>query len=204
MFTSGRSTTPKLKYIQTRFCKYNLECGLNFHGTISQTTFPCSSDPTISKGTPCSFHNLIEINIKDTNVGTTIFPSHALVQFQKLQKITINECSEVNEVALEGTNGSGLNASQTSLQIPNLTQVNLEYLDGLKYLWKINQWIVLKFPNLTTIHIGYCHHLEHQLLYFDEDKDGDREGCEIKNVKIICFICARFYKSRVVAALWAT
>ncbi|KAM0013026.1 putative leucine-rich repeat domain superfamily [Helianthus debilis subsp. tardiflorus] len=36
MFTSGQSTTPKLKYIETCFGKYAPECGLNFHETIGQ------------------------------------------------------------------------------------------------------------------------------------------------------------------------
>ncbi|KAI3821851.1 hypothetical protein L1987_09425 [Smallanthus sonchifolius] len=32
-FTSGRSTTPRLKYIHTELGEHNLECGLNFHET---------------------------------------------------------------------------------------------------------------------------------------------------------------------------
>ncbi|KAI3687237.1 hypothetical protein L1987_80931 [Smallanthus sonchifolius] len=32
-FTSGRSTTPRLKYIHTELGEHNLECGLNFHDT---------------------------------------------------------------------------------------------------------------------------------------------------------------------------
>ncbi|MFS8016146.1 putative leucine-rich repeat domain superfamily [Helianthus anomalus] len=39
MFTSGQSTTPKLKYIQTSFGKYSPECGLNFHEAIDQVHF---------------------------------------------------------------------------------------------------------------------------------------------------------------------
>ncbi|KAI7744909.1 hypothetical protein M8C21_016649 [Ambrosia artemisiifolia] len=158
MFTSGQSTTPKLKYIQTRFGKYSSECGLNFHGTISQTTFP-ASDPTISKGMPFSFHNLIEINIKRKDVGTTIIPSHALRQLQKFQQIHLFDCKRVKEVfevvASEGTNGSGFNASQTAVQIPNLTQVELQSLDHLKYLWKSNEWMLqdLKIKNCINIEV---------------------------------------------------
>ncbi|KAJ0693242.1 putative leucine-rich repeat domain superfamily [Helianthus annuus] len=160
MFTSGQSTTPKLKYIETSFGKYSPECGFNFHETISQTTFLASSEPTISKGVPCSFHNLIEINIDWSNVGKTIVPCNALLQLEKLQQITIYECAGLEEVfevgALEGTN-----KSQTLVQIPNLRQVKLANVGDLKYLWKSNQWMVLEFPNLITLSIDKCNRLEH-------------------------------------------
>ncbi|MFS7911659.1 putative leucine-rich repeat domain superfamily [Helianthus anomalus] len=39
MFTSGQSTTPKLKYIKTSFGKYSPECGLNFREAIDQVDF---------------------------------------------------------------------------------------------------------------------------------------------------------------------
>ncbi|KAJ0921581.1 putative leucine-rich repeat domain superfamily [Helianthus annuus] len=165
MFTSGQSTTPKLKYIQTSFGKYGPECGLNFHETISQTTFPTSSDPTISKGMPCSFHNLMEIKIEDRDVGTTIVPSNALLQLEKLQQIHLYKCYGVKEVfevvASEGTDSSGFGASQTIVEIPNLTQVKLERLKNVKYIWKSNQWMVLEFPNLVSLSIDQCKSLEH-------------------------------------------
>ncbi|KAI3824807.1 hypothetical protein L1987_06278 [Smallanthus sonchifolius] len=157
MFTSGESKTPKLKYIRTSLGKHSLECGLNFHGTINelQATFLSSSDPTITKGIPCSFHNLIEIKIFSKDVET-IIPSHALLQLQKLQQISIQFCKKVKEVF----EGSDFNKSQTVVKIPNLTQVKLGWVD-LKYLWKSNQWMVLEFPNLTTMSISNCHSLEH-------------------------------------------
>ncbi|KAK9064450.1 hypothetical protein SSX86_015832 [Deinandra increscens subsp. villosa] len=178
MFTSGHSKTPKLKYISTGLGKHDLEesCGLNFHGTINeydQTTFPetsSSSDPTISKGVlPCSFHNLIEIDIKDWfSRRTHAIPSHALLQLQKLEKIHLGIFymgEEVFEVValLEGiNNSSGFNESQTPIvKVPNLRQVNLRRVNLLKYLWKSNQWMVLEFPNLTTVNIWGCEKLEH-------------------------------------------
>ncbi|KAJ0693069.1 putative leucine-rich repeat domain superfamily [Helianthus annuus] len=160
MLTSGQSTTPNLKYIETSFGKYSPECGLNFHETISQTTFPASSEPTIPKGVPCSFHNLIEINLRRKDAGKTVVPSNALLQLEKLQQITIYRCERLEEVfevgALEGTN-----KSQTLVQIPNLTQVKLVNVGDLKYMWKSNQWMVLEFPNLTTLSIANCKSLEH-------------------------------------------
>ncbi|KAI3670250.1 hypothetical protein L1987_88070 [Smallanthus sonchifolius] len=164
MFTSGESKTPKLKYICTSLGKHSLECGLNFHGTINepQTTFPSSSVPTFTKGIPWSFHNLIEIELNSYIYIETIIPSHALLHLQKLQKISIKLRPWIMEVfevvALEG---SGFNQSQTVVKIPNLTQVKLKHLDDMKYLWKSNQWMVLEFPNLTTVSISDCRSLEH-------------------------------------------
>ncbi|KAI7737650.1 hypothetical protein M8C21_001783, partial [Ambrosia artemisiifolia] len=157
MFTSGQLETPKIKYLHTSFGKHSVEHGFNF-----QTTFPTSSDPTISKGKPASFHNLIEINIQKRDVGTSIIPSHALLQLEKLQQITIESCKGVKEVfEVVAVEGSGFNASQIAVQIPNLTQVELDSLYDLKYLWKSNQWMVLEFPNLTTLSIQSCQRLEH-------------------------------------------
>ncbi|MFS8016145.1 putative leucine-rich repeat domain superfamily [Helianthus anomalus] len=129
------------------------------------TALPTSSDPTISKGMPCSFHNLIEIYIDWTN-DITVIPFNVLLQLEKLQKITIKgPCDGIKEVfegvGSEETNNSGFNASQSAVQIPNLRHVNLEDVPNIKYLWKSNQWMVLEFPNLTTVHISSCNKLEH-------------------------------------------
>ncbi|KAI7752904.1 hypothetical protein M8C21_000063, partial [Ambrosia artemisiifolia] len=155
VFTSGELETPKLKYAHTSLGKHILEHGFNF-----QTTFPTSSDLTISKGMPSSFHNLIEINVENIDVGTIIIPSNALLQLEKLQQITIVKCVVIHEVfevaALEGTN-----KSQTVVKIPNLTQVELSWVYGLKYLWKSNKWMVLEFPKLRTLSINSCKSLEY-------------------------------------------
>ncbi|KAI3824845.1 hypothetical protein L1987_06316 [Smallanthus sonchifolius] len=108
-----------------------------------------TSDPTVLKGMPWSFHNLIEINKEFAEVEE-IIPSHALLRLQKLF-----------QVALEGKTNSGFNESQTVIRIPNLTQVKLRSLKHLKYLWKSNQWTVLEFPSLTTVSIYNCNSLEH-------------------------------------------
>ncbi|KAJ0693009.1 putative leucine-rich repeat domain superfamily [Helianthus annuus] len=153
-FTTGQLETPKLKYAHTSFGKHNLEHGFNF-----QTTFPTSS-----KGMPSSFHNLIEINIENNeDVGRTIIPSNALLQLEKLQQITIQgSCGGLEEVfEVVAVEGSGSSESKTLVPIPNLTQVKLDGVYHLKYLWKSNQWMVLGFPNLTTLSIEWCERLEH-------------------------------------------
>ncbi|KAI7735109.1 hypothetical protein M8C21_033768 [Ambrosia artemisiifolia] len=155
VFTSGESKSPKLKYIRTSLGKHNLECGLNFHGTINKTALP-SSDLVISKGMPCTFYNLVELFMRDKDVGT-IIPSNALQQLQKLEEIHLKSCNsveEVFEVALQGTNNSGFNGLQTVVKVPNLRQVNLEWLDGLKYLWKSNPWM------LQDLHVSMCDNIE--------------------------------------------
>ncbi|MFS8016272.1 putative leucine-rich repeat domain superfamily [Helianthus anomalus] len=153
VFTSGQLETPKLKYVHTSFGKHSLERGFNF-----QTTFPTSS-----KGMPSSFHNLIEINIENKeDVGRTIIPSNELQQVVKLQQITIKSCYGVKGVfEVVAVEGSGSRESKTLVPIPNLTQVKLDNVGNLKYLWKSNQWMVLEFPNLTIVHIHHCYKLEH-------------------------------------------
>jgi len=39
--------------------------------------------------------------------------------------------------------------------------VVLDGLKNLKYIWKNSPWMVLEFPNLTKLSIGYCMSLEH-------------------------------------------
>ncbi|MFS8016349.1 putative leucine-rich repeat domain superfamily [Helianthus anomalus] len=92
----------------------------------------------------------------------TIIPSHALLQLEKLQQITIEGChwlEELFEVVAE--EGSGSSESKTLVPVPNLTQVTLRNLEVLKYLWKSNQRMVLEFPNLTTLSIHDCWSLTH-------------------------------------------
>ncbi|KAK1422913.1 hypothetical protein QVD17_18202 [Tagetes erecta] len=178
MFTHGQSKTPKLKYISTKLGKHSIECGLNFHEMINehQTLFPASSDdPTVSKRTLCSFHNLVEIDIDELiNVGNTnIIPSNGLLHLVKLEKIysrlqmagilSWDRDSSVEEVFEVGA-ALDENESQQAvvkIPIPNLTEMSLYNVISLKYLWKSNQWKVLEFPNLTTLSINECDKLEH-------------------------------------------
>ncbi|KAM0058245.1 putative AAA+ ATPase domain, P-loop containing nucleoside triphosphate hydrolase [Helianthus debilis subsp. tardiflorus] len=118
-----------------------------------------TSDSIISKGMPCSFYNLVELSMRDRDVGT-IIPFNALRQLQKLEEIQLKSCNSAEEVFAVGLQG-GLSEIQNVVKIPNLRQVNLEWLDGLKYLWKSNQWMVLEFPNLTSVSIHLCNSLEH-------------------------------------------
>lgn len=63
---------------------------------------------------------------------------------------------------LEGTN-NGFDEPQTThlVKLPNLTQVELEELPSLRYIWKSNRCMVFEFPNLTRVEITDCHELEH-------------------------------------------
>ncbi|KAI3797144.1 hypothetical protein L1987_32397 [Smallanthus sonchifolius] len=159
-FTSGWSTTPALKDIHTSLGKHSLECGLNFHLKTSQTRFP-SSESTSLEQFPWSFHNLIELHMERDYDVKCIIPSNELLQLQKLERIRIQHCDFAKEVfeveAMEGTNSE---ESQTIIQIPNLTQMELEGLSRLKYIWKSSHR-VLEFPNLTTLSIKFCNSLKH-------------------------------------------
>ncbi|KAI3670226.1 hypothetical protein L1987_88045 [Smallanthus sonchifolius] len=157
----------RLEYMKVENCETMMEVLESESSTINvdegsaHTILPSSSDPAITKGIPCSFHNLIQIELSYKDVET-IIPSHALLQLQKLQKISIQSCRRVKELfEVAALEGSGFNESQTVVEIPNLTQVTLQFLNGLKYLWKSNQWMVLEFPNLTTLSIQGCHKLEY-------------------------------------------
>ncbi|KAK1422949.1 hypothetical protein QVD17_18239 [Tagetes erecta] len=177
MFTHGPSKTPKLKYITTKLGKHSVECGLNFHEMINehQTLFPASSDdPTVSKMTLCSFHNLVEIDIDEIiNIGNTnIIPSNGLLHLVKLEKIysrsqmwglSWDRDSSVEEV-FEVAAALDENESQQAvvkIPLPNLREMSLYNVNSLKYLWKSNRWKILEFPNLTTLSIQYCDELEH-------------------------------------------
>ncbi|KAI3797192.1 hypothetical protein L1987_32446 [Smallanthus sonchifolius] len=73
-------------------------------------------------------------------------------------------CSHVEEV-LEVEGMEGINSeSQTLVQIPNLTQMELKHLYKLKHIWKSSHHhlrTVLEFPNLTTLSIQRCNSLKH-------------------------------------------
>ncbi|KAJ9550779.1 hypothetical protein OSB04_014824, partial [Centaurea solstitialis] len=169
VFTYGCSITPKLKYIHTDLGKHSLECGLNFPDMA--TTLPkissssldtINSYATTSKGTPWSFHNLIEIDVSYKNDAKNIIPSNELLQLQKLEKIRVGHCSLLEEVfeASEGI-GSSSELQSVVVKIPKLREVKLEWLWNLKNIWKNNSRMVLEFPNLTKLSINVCNHLEH-------------------------------------------
>ncbi|KAI3795037.1 hypothetical protein L1987_37681 [Smallanthus sonchifolius] len=150
VFTSGQTATPKLKYIHTRLGKHNLACGLNFHRIPSPSSDTSSSCP---EGIPWSFHNLIEMYLDDNTRLKTIVQSSELIKLQNLEKITLNDCQHVEEVFEEVTNAK----SETVVKFTNLREVELNWANNLRYIWKSNS----QFPNLTRVFIHLCNNLEH-------------------------------------------
>ncbi|MFS8019846.1 putative leucine-rich repeat domain superfamily [Helianthus anomalus] len=160
MFTSGRSTAPRLKYIHTRLGKHNLECGLNFYVKPVLHQIPSASLYDIdSDGTTWSFHNLVECNW-GYYYDTKIFPSNEMQKLQKLETIHVKDCANVEEV-FEVALGVINNESETVVKIPMLRKVDLDGLRSLKYIWKSSQRRILEFPNLTILSISKCNTLEH-------------------------------------------
>ncbi|KAI3776358.1 hypothetical protein L1987_46136 [Smallanthus sonchifolius] len=166
VFIKGHSIAPKLTTVETSFGSFNGGEDVNSfimtekEETPSTSLDGISSHPTISKRRPLPFHNLIKCNLDYNYKHTKIFASNELQQLQKLETIHAEECSyveEVFEVALEMTNDE----SHTVVKIPKLTEMKLEYLPRLYYIWKNNQWRTLEFPNLTTLSINNCGSLEH-------------------------------------------
>ncbi|KAF5770847.1 putative P-loop containing nucleoside triphosphate hydrolase, leucine-rich repeat domain superfamily [Helianthus annuus] len=216
VFTSGQSIAPKLKYIHTRLGKHSLDsCGLNFHVTrdLHQTILPSSEHTSWCSTTleplPWSFHNLIEIDMQWNRDVKSIIPFNELLHLQKLERIQVISCENVEEVfeveAMEEELGlellfreeedvevfEGRNSeSQTQtllVQIPNLTQLKLDDLSHLKYIWKSNHH-VLEFPNLTTLFIQSCPVLKHvftssMVFSMQQLQDLYIGGC--KNLKVI-------------------
>ncbi|GKB71613.1 resistance protein candidate RGC20 [Tanacetum coccineum] len=159
VFTYGQSTAPKLKFISTSLGKHSVECGLNFHVTTTshQTRLPSyestsSYSPTTMERLPWSYHNLIEMDLKNNpSGGESLFSSDKLLQLQKLKSVCFGGCVVTNEIF----------DSETVAEIPNLRQVDLECLSSLKYIWKSKQEAVLKFPNLTRLSIDGFGSLEY-------------------------------------------
>ncbi|KAK1422956.1 hypothetical protein QVD17_18247 [Tagetes erecta] len=123
---------------------------------LLQTLFPASSDdPTVSKMTLCSFHNLVEIDIDELiNIGKKIIPSNRLLHLVNLEKIYsrsqmmrgmrfLKRPSSVEEVFEVATTLDGINESSQAvvkIPIPNLREMSLYDVQSLKYLWKSNRW----------------------------------------------------------------
>ncbi|KAD1943839.1 hypothetical protein E3N88_42114 [Mikania micrantha] len=150
LFTSGESVAPKLKYMHTRLGKHDLECGLNFRKVSLQSSYSSFLHPT-AEGTPWFFHNLIKMNLQNIDHHRKVVPMNELQQLQILEKICVRHCLGVEEV-FEVTN----NESPIVITFPKLREVELKYLNMLKYIWKSNQWSILKFPNLTKLSIFKC------------------------------------------------
>ncbi|KAL7612848.1 hypothetical protein Lser_V15G04905 [Lactuca serriola] len=169
VFAAGGSTAPILKYIRTSLGTHHVqESGLNFttshHQTPLSSLASTSSGPATSEGVTWSFHNLVEMDVRSNRSIEKIIRFKEMLQLQKLEKIHVSYCHGAEEVfeALEGTISTTFDVSQTTIvQLPMLREVELKYLDGLRYIWKSNQWTTFEFPNLTRVHIYDCKRLEH-------------------------------------------
>ncbi|PWA33879.1 resistance protein candidate RGC2 [Artemisia annua] len=108
--------------------------------------------PTTMEWLPWSYHNLIEVDMDyNHSGGQSLFSSDEVSQLQKLETVRFVVCEDIEEIF----------DSQTVAEIPNLRQVDLEYLRSLKYIWKSKQGTALKFLNLTRLSIEGCESLEY-------------------------------------------
>nr|GEU86430.1 resistance protein candidate RGC20 [Tanacetum cinerariifolium] len=142
LFSYGRSTAPKLNFINTSLGKHIVECGLNFHVTTTshKTRLPSYEStstyrPTTMERLPWSYHNLIEVDLKNNpSGGESLFSSDKLLQLQKLESVCFGGCDVTKEIF----------DSQTVAEIPNLRQVDLKLLPSLNLL------------QLQELHISGC------------------------------------------------
>ncbi|KAL4586176.1 hypothetical protein LXL04_010808 [Taraxacum kok-saghyz] len=170
IFTSGHSMAPQLTNIHTGLGKHSLECGLNFHFTnaMHKTQLSMSSHPDMIRllQFPCSFSNLVEVDVRWPYVSLlkspVIFPCNKLHNLKNLEKIYIEGkgLEDVFEVA-DGRNDDVNSKTQSIVVLENLKEVTLDGLDKLRHMWKSSQWMVLHFPNLTKVSISKCGLLEH-------------------------------------------
>ncbi|GJR86114.1 NB-ARC domains-containing protein [Tanacetum coccineum] len=160
VFTYGQSTAPKLKFISTSLGKHSVECGLNFHvtTTLHQARLPSyestsSYRPTTMERLLWSYHNLINVDM-DYNPSDrhTLFSYDEVSQLQKLETVSFRRCQDTEVI---------FDSPTVAAEIPNLRQVDLEWLSSLKYIWKSKQGTVIKFPNLTRLFIDHCESLEY-------------------------------------------
>ncbi|PWA73922.1 NB-ARC domains-containing protein [Artemisia annua] len=176
VFTYGRSTAPKLNFINTSLGKHSVECGLNFRVTTTShqrnnwiesnminkyqrfgyarlRSYESTSSyrPTTMGRLPWSYHNLIEVDMDyDPRVGQSLFSSDEVSQLQKLETV---HCARLDIEEIFD--------SQIVAEIRNLRELKLEWLKSLKYIWKSKQGTALKFPNLTQLSIHRCGSLEY-------------------------------------------
>ncbi|KAJ9541990.1 hypothetical protein OSB04_028496 [Centaurea solstitialis] len=80
----------------------------------------------------------------------------------KVNEVRLSMCDLVEEI-FEAPERPDRELHSVVVKLPNLREVELKYLDILKYIWKNNPWMVLEFPNLTKLSIGRCESLEHVL-----------------------------------------
>ncbi|KAI3797080.1 hypothetical protein L1987_39771 [Smallanthus sonchifolius] len=223
VFTSGKSIATELKYIHTSLGKYSLECGLNFH--VHQTNLPSTS---LERLPPWSFHNLIELHMERDQKVKCIIPSNELLQLQKLERMRVVYCYNVEEVfEVEAKEGRNSSESQTVVQIPKLRQLELQGLWMLKYIWKSNhhERTPLLFPNLTTLSIDLCSSLEHvftssmvgslqqlqhlhisfceKLKVIVKEEEEEVQECDGKVKQIVTFPCLKSLKLECLTSLKA-
>ncbi|KAI3725346.1 hypothetical protein L1987_65132 [Smallanthus sonchifolius] len=107
-FTSGRSITPRLKYIHTMLGKHTLECSLNFQGTPQQL----QKLETIHSNRCFNVEKVFEVALEVTNneLQTVVkFPKlklkyiwksnhQRILEFPNLTTLSINECRSLEHV----------------------------------------------------------------------------------------------------------
>ncbi|PWA77050.1 resistance protein candidate RGC20 [Artemisia annua] len=179
VFTYGRSTAPKLNFINTSLGKHSSECGLNFHVTTTshQARLPryestSSYRPTTIERLPWSYHNLIELDMDyNPSGGETLFSSDKLLQLQKLETVCFGGCEDIEEI---------FDSQTVVAEIPNLRQVYLWWLESLKYIWKSKQG--------TELDISFCDNMKVIV------KGEEEEECDAIVNATVAFPCLKSLK----------
>nr|XP_043633034.1 uncharacterized protein LOC122604205 [Erigeron canadensis] len=165
-FTSLPLRAPKLEYIHINAGKYNSSFFMTtttLPQAPSQSLNNTNSLTTISEEFLSYSRSLIEMNARGGWESRVFFLYDELPQLQNLEKLYARDCVSVLEVFDIGTEVRCSSSSQISVvELPKLSDVCLQYLESLKYIWMSNgRRTILEFPNLAKLSISSCNQLEH-------------------------------------------
>ncbi|PWA48053.1 resistance protein RGC2 [Artemisia annua] len=138
-----------------------------------------------SQKTVVELPNLTEVDLEDLANLKYIWKSNqwTVVKFPNLTRLSVDGCAKLEYVFTSSMVGSLLQLQELRVsraatkvivkeeeecegkvnehELRNLKSIELENLPNLKYIWKSNQWTVVKFPNLTRLSVDGCAKLEY-------------------------------------------
>ncbi|KAJ0813149.1 putative leucine-rich repeat domain superfamily [Helianthus annuus] len=152
VFTCGRSTALRLKYIETRLGKHNLECGLNFHRGL----LPVVVTRYIWKSNQwriLEFQNLTTLSIHGCDSLEHVFTCSMVGCVMQLQELQIERCRNMKVIVKEEEEDCDAKVSEI-IEFPSLKSLQLNFLSSLKgfYIGKKD----FTLPSLDTLGIRMC------------------------------------------------
>ncbi|PWA68003.1 leucine-rich repeat domain, L domain-like protein [Artemisia annua] len=158
VFTYGRSTAPKLNFINTSLGKHSVECGLNFRVTttshqadlewLSRLKYIWKS----KQGTVLKFPNLTRLSIQYCSSLEYVFTCSMVGSISQLQELHISDCKSM-KVILKGEEESDAIVNAIVV-FPCLKSLKLDYVKSLRRFCVEKE--AFSFPSLDTLQIKLC------------------------------------------------